>query len=371
MVGANSRSPVQKILVKQARQQKRMSVSLAISDFLKAPGLILDVRSPAEYLQGHIPGAVSFPLFDNDERAQVGTCYKQQGQEAAIELGLAIVGPKLLTFVQQAKHLAPDRHLRLHCWRGGMRSGSMAWLLETAGFQVFRLDRGYKGFRQWVRSTLAMPQPIWTLGGMTGTGKTDILSALATQGEQILDLEALANHRGSTYGALGLPPQPSTEQFENLLAIAWATLDPTRPVWIEAEGRMVGTCRIPNEVFHQMVAAPILQVERSRAERIQFLLAGYGQADIEQLILATERLRKRLGGERTQQAVESIRQGNLAHAIAIVLDYYDKTYWYDLHRRQVPIRAINVAGLTAADSARRLLEQTKMLAVEHPFQGLD
>ncbi|HEY9618163.1 MAG TPA: tRNA 2-selenouridine(34) synthase MnmH [Microcoleaceae cyanobacterium] len=341
-----------------------MSVSLVTSDFLNAPGLILDVRSPAEYGQGHIPGAISFPLFDNDERAQVGTCYKQQGQEAAIDLGLAIVGPKLATFVRQAKQLTPDRQLRIHCWRGGMRSGSMAWLLETAGFQVSLLERGYKGFRQWVRTTLAMPHQIWTLGGMTGTGKTEILYALAAQGEQILDLEALANHRGSSYGALGLPAQPSTEQFENLLAIAWAKLDSTRPVWIEAEGRMIGTCRIPNELFQQMVLAPIVQIERSRSERIAFLLEGYGKADRIQLIVATERLKKRLGGERTQQAVAAIHQGDLATAIAIVLDYYDKTYLYDLQRRRVPIHAVNVGGLTAGDSAKKLLEQTSRLSVE-------
>ncbi|MGI0486691.1 tRNA 2-selenouridine(34) synthase MnmH [Pantanalinema rosaneae CENA516] len=336
-----------------------MSVSLATSDFLQTSGLILDVRSPAEYQQGHIPGATSFPLFDNDERAKVGTCYKQQGREAAIELGLDLVGPKLATFVRQAKHLAPDRQLRIHCWRGGMRSGSMAWLLETAGFQVTLLDRGYKGFRQWVRDTLAIPRPIWTLGGMTGTGKTEILAVLAAQGEQILDLEALANHRGSSYGALGLPPQPSTEHFENLLAIAWANFDPARPIWIEAEGRMVGTCRIPNELFHQMLAAPIFQIERSRSERIKLLLNGYGASDPDQLILATERLNKRLGHERTQQAVAAIRQGDLAAAIAIVLDYYDKTYLYDLNRRQVAIASINVAGLTAMASAQMLIEHAK------------
>ena len=334
-----------------------MPQTFTTSEFLTVPGIILDVRSPAEYEQGHIPGAISFPLFDNEERSQVGICYKQQGRDAAVELGLAIVGPKLASFVAQAKILAPDRMLRIHCWRGGMRSGSMAWLMETAGFQVALLDRGYKGFRHWVRSTFATPKPILTLGGMTGTGKTEILHALAERGEQILDLEHDANHRGSSYGNLGLPPQPSTEQFENLIAVQWVKVVCRRPVWIESESRMVGTCRVPDELFSQMVAAPIFQVERSRSERIALLLEAYGSSDREQLIAATERLRKRLGRERTQAAIHFIQQGNLVGAIELVLNYYDKTYLFDLQRRNVPIYPVNVAGLSAAKSAALLIEK--------------
>lgn len=336
---------------------------LTTHEFLTAPGVMLDVRSPGEYAQGHIPGAISFPLFTNEERAQVGTCYKQQGRDVAVELGLAIVGPKLAQFVTQAKALAPERVLRIHCWRGGMRSGSMAWLMETAGFQVALLDRGYKGFRQWVRSTLAVPKPILTLGGMTGTGKTEILHALAAQGEQTLDLEHLANHRGSSYGNLGLPPQPSVEHFENLVAVEWAKLQATQPIWIEAESRMVGTCRVPDALFLQMLAAPVLQVERSRAERINLLLEVYGSADPDQLIVATERLKKRLGGDRVQTAVAAIRQGDLPTAIQLVLDYYDKTYLHDLQRRNVPVFAVDVAGLSAEASAEVLIQRSRSLTL--------
>ncbi|WP_421657175.1 tRNA 2-selenouridine(34) synthase MnmH [Leptothermofonsia sp. ETS-13] len=338
-----------------------MPTILATADFLTAPGIILDVRSPAEYQQGHIPGAISFPLFTNEERAVVGTCYKQKGRDEAIEIGLAIAGPKLAPFVAQAKQLAPDRILRIHCWRGGMRSGSMAWLMETAGFRVFVLDKGYKGFRHWVRETLATPKPILTLGGMTGTGKTAILHALAAQGEQILDLEKYAHHRGSSYGNLGLPPQPSTEQFENVTAMEWVMLRPDRPVWVEAESRMVGTCRIADELFRQMMMAPVLQVERSRDERISLLLKDYGSIDRNELIVATERLRKRLGSDRTQEAVNLIAQGNLAAAIEIVLNYYDRTYVYDLKRRDVPIYSVNVSGLSSEESAALLIETARQL----------
>ena len=280
-----------------------MVQSVTIDAFLNLTTPMLDVRSPGEFDQAHIPSALSFPLFDNDERAEVGTCYKQQGRDEAVELGLKFVGPKLATFVAQAKEIAPDRQVRVHCWRGGMRSGSMAWLLETAGFSVTTLTGGYKSFRQWVRQTLAVPKPIISLGGMTGSGKTAILMALADQGEQILDLEGIAHHRGSSYGALGLPPQPSTEMFENLVAIAWSQLDGDRSVWIEAESRQIGRCRVPEELFGPMMQAPVVQVERSRAERVAHLLDDYGDADRDGLIAATERLRRKLGGQRTQEAI--------------------------------------------------------------------
>lgn len=332
---------------------------LSATDFLNTSGILLDTRSPAEFAQGHIPNAVSFPLFDDQERAQIGTCYKQQGQQAAIELGLEIVAPKMVEFVRKAKRLAPDRQIRLHCWRGGMRSSSMAWLLETAGLNVKLLQGGYKAFRRWVRSTLSTPRNIITLGGMTGTGKTKLLHQLAAQGEQILDIEALANHRGSSYGALGLPAQPTNEQFENLIAIEWAKFDLNRPVWIEAESRRVGLCRVPDEIFVPMTQAPILQIQRSRAERIDFLLEVYGTADREELITATARISRKLGGQNAQQAIEFIRQGNLAPAIDLVLNYYDKTYLYDLQRRKVPVYSVEVTNLSHQISANLLIQKSR------------
>ncbi|MBT9311539.1 tRNA 2-selenouridine(34) synthase MnmH [Leptothoe kymatousa] len=336
-----------------------MTQLLSITDFWQAPGPILDVRSPGEYAQGHLPHAVSFPLFSDEERAQVGTCYKQQGKETAVELGLEIVGPKMAGLVKQAKTLAPERQVRVHCWRGGMRSGSVGWLLETSGLDVALLTGGYKAFRGWVRSTLAMPRPMIVVGGMTGTGKTDILHALRDLGEQVLDLEGLANHRGSSYGALMQPPQPSTEQFENLLAEQWCQFSPDRPVWIEAESRQVGACRVPDEIMQQMEAANTLEILRSEPERLKLLVEIYGQADPDGLIAATERLQRRLGGLRTQTAVEHIKQGDLAAAASVVLSYYDRTYRHDLVRRGKEIPTVNVAEMSAMDAARCLLYQVK------------
>lgn len=348
---------------------------LTVDDFFESPGPILDVRSPGEYDQGHIPGAVSFPLFSNEERAQVGTYYKHMGREDAIELGLELVGPKLATFVKHAKELTHaacengtgDRHVRVHCWRGGMRSGSMAWLLETAGLSVVTLEGGYKAFRRWVRHTLSVPKPIISLGGMTGSGKTLILHALANQGEHVIDLEGLANHRGSSFGNLGLPPQPSTEHFENQVAVEWATLDATRPVWLEAESRRIGTCRIPDELFQPMMQAPVIQIERSREERIAHLVQEYGAVGKAGLIEATERIRKKLGGLRTQQAIDHIQQGNLAAATDIILDYYDKTYTYDLHRkRDVSIYPVNLEGVSVDACVRQLIAKSQ-IAIERTY----
>jgi len=334
-----------------------MPNALAIDDFLAAPGPILDVRSPGEYGHGHIPGAIEFPLFSDEERAQVGICYKQQGRDAAVELGFAIAGPKFADFIAKARQLAPGRQLRLHCWRGGMRSGGVAWVLAMAGFQVITLEGGYKAFRRWVRQALAQPRPLLLLAGMTGTAKTDTLLALATQGEQVLDLEGLAHHRGSSYGGIGMPPQPSTEHFENLIAWQWATTSPHHPVWIEAESRRIGTCRIPDELFRQMQAAPIFEVRRSLHERLDYLVRLYGEADPQALIAATQRIRKRLGGQRTQEAIELIRQGALKEAFAILLTYYDRAYQYDLDRRQPTITPLDGVGVSPAEVADRLRQQ--------------
>ncbi|MEO0541815.1 MAG: tRNA 2-selenouridine(34) synthase MnmH [Cyanobacteria bacterium P01_A01_bin.105] len=334
--------------------------SAAPAQFLTLPGPILDVRSPGEYADGHIPGAESFPLFTNDERAEVGTCYKHQGRDAAVELGLALVGPKMADFVRRAKALAgADKQVRVHCWRGGMRSGSMAWLLQTAGLQVTTLPGGYKAFRRWVRETVAEPRPIIVLGGMTGTAKTDILHALRDRGEPVLDLEGLANHRGSSYGALLLPPQPRTEHFENLIAMQWRQFPTDRPVWIEAESRQVGRCRLPDELMNQMEAAPTLEVTRPVSERCDLLVKIYGEADTESLVAATERVRRRLGGERTQAAVQFIRDGNLRAAVEILLMYYDKAYRYDLERRQKVIPTIDISGFSPEGAAAALLEKVQ------------
>ena len=322
---------------------------------------MLDVRSPGEYDQGHIPGAISYPLFTNEERAQVGICYKQQGRDAAVELGFDLLGPKLGEMVRQAKAIAPDRILRVHCWRGGMRSGGVAWGLQMAGFQVATLQNGYKSFRRLARQVFSAPRQIIVLGGMTGTGKTQILHALARLGEQVLDLEGLANHRGSSFGSLDMPPQPSTEQFENVICDRLSQLDPNRPVWIEAESKRVGTCRIPQELFQHMEAAPTLEIVRPLEERLDILVEVYGETNRSDLIEATQRIRKRLGGQRVQTAIDLIRREQPRDVCKVVLDYYDRTYRYDLERRQKVIPQVDVTGHDPETAAHLLREKAHFL----------
>ena len=211
--------------------------TLDIHHFLELSGTIpvIDVRTPLEFDHARIPGAYNLPIFSNEERVMVGTTYKQKGREAAILLGFDLTGPKWSGFIKQALKRAPEKRIMVHCWRGGMRSGAMAWALNLYGFEVYLLEGGYKRFRNWVLDQFKKQYPILVLGGMTGSGKTQILHKLKEKGEQIIDLEGLAQHQGSSYGSMGYLNQPSQEHFENLLAVALSKVDTDRPLWLEDE----------------------------------------------------------------------------------------------------------------------------------------
>lgn len=335
-------------------------------DFLKSPGVIFDVRSPAEYAQGHLPGAQSMPLFNDAERATVGTLYKQEGRNAAVEHGLRLVGPKMVDFVSFAKEQlakeksAGEKLAKIHCWRGGMRSGSVAWLLETAGIATATLEGGYKQFRRYALDLLASPFSLFVLGGLTGSGKSVVLQELRKQGEQILDLEQLACHRGSSYGHLNMPPQPTIEHFENEIAVALSSLDLARPIWIEDESRMIGRCKIPDPLFQRMLASPLFYMECGLEERIERLALEYGTMDACLLIAATKSLSKRLGGGRTQEAVSLIEQGRLQEAIALTLQYYDTSYQYSLMKRAHPCQKLQGSKLSPEEWAKRLIKAAKV-----------
>jgi tRNA 2-selenouridine synthase len=292
---------------------------------------LLDVRSPGEFHQGHIPGAISFPLFSDEERALVGTCYKQKGQDAAVELGLELVGPKLGRFVKEAKVLAPGRNLRVHCWRGGQRSASMAWLFRQAGFTVETLPGGYKTYRQ---STLqlfeSLPLKLVVLGGRTGSGKTKILQALSNKGEQVIDLEALAHHKGSAFGFIGETEQPTVEQFENDLAAVLKQLDPEKRVWIENESHSIGRVFIPIPFWKKMKVAPLVNIEIPDQHRIANLLDDYTNTNHEDLIVAFHKIQKKLAGLQLKNALSALETHDYATAAGIALQYYDKTYQHCL-----------------------------------------
>jgi len=333
-----------------------------ITDFLDtAAGPILDVRAPAEYAQGHIPGALSLPLFTDEERARIGTTYKQVNPDKAVLLGLDFFGPKMRAMVEQAKKLAPGQEVRLHCWRGGMRSGAVLWLLELGGFHVNLLDKGYKDYRRWALAEFARPRQLRVLGGYTGSGKTAVLHELARRGEPVLDLEGLANHLGSSFGSLGQPPQPTQEQFENDLAAALAKLPTDRPIWVEDESRTIGALGIPTSFFEQMRAAPLVVLDVPSAARVQYLAADYGRHDAGGLAAAVLRLRKRLGGLVTKEALGAIADGDMPRMVEMVLAYYDKTYGYGLADR--PGTTVPAATTDPAANAALVLAAAKDLPV--------
>lgn len=304
-------------------------MELTPDEFLKqsSDGVVLDVRTPDEYSAGHIPGAINFPLFSNEERVVVGTLYVRTGRDEAVERGLELVGPKLALFVREARRIAAGRTLYIHCWRGGMRSGSMAWLLRTAGLRVKLLKGGYKAYRQSFYELLeAHPWKMVILGGSTGCGKTRILEQLANRGEQILNLEGLAHHKGSVFGALGELPQPTTEQFINDLHTAFRTFDPARHIWCEGESESIGRVNIPRELFLKMLAAPLILVEIPTELRVRYIMEDYGHFSKEELSDAFRRIERRLGNGATNTAIQAVEAGDLTTAIAIALKYYDKAY---------------------------------------------
>ncbi len=231
-----------------------MPTSVNIKEFLelseKHP--VLDVRSPGEFEYGHIPGAHSLPLFSNEERASVGTAYKQVSREAAVNKGLSFFVPKMKSLVDDAKTISNENISLVYCWRGGMRSSSVAWLLELYGFKVYLLRGGYKAFRRMTLESFNEERKILNLGGRTGSGKTLILKELSNLGEQVVDLEQLANHKGSTFGALGEKPQPTQETFENELFFRLYKTDKNKAIWLEDESNMIGSRAIPKLFFEKV-----------------------------------------------------------------------------------------------------------------------
>ena len=335
-----------------------------VKEFLKGEGIILDVRSPSEYAHSHLPGSVSLPLFTDEERAIVGTAYKKQGREKAIEIGIEIAGPKASNLLRDAKSkIAGKPVARVHCWRGGMRSGAVATLLSTAGIRCTLLCGGYKAYRRHCLKVLEKPKKVIILGGLTGSGKTAILHKLKEKGEQVLDLEGLACHRGSAYGAMPEIPQPSTEQFENRIADEWSCFTSEKPVWIEGESRQIGRCKIPESLHSQMCQAPIILVERPTKERLEIIFDDYAKLDTEYLIQSTERLAKRLGSEATHQVIEMIQNGlenNKKKALEMIsntiLRYYDKTYLFSIEKRKQPLFPLKGEGLTDSEWAETVLK---------------
>ncbi|MCD4745000.1 MAG: tRNA 2-selenouridine(34) synthase MnmH [Bacteroidales bacterium] len=312
-----------------------MNRDIEIEEFLqKAKYLpVIDVRSSKEFEQGHIPDAFNIPIFNNEERMLVGTRYKNSGKESSVLLGLEIAGLKLTSYVKQAKKTAPQKELIIHCWRGGMRSSSLAWLLDIAGFKVSTLIDGYKSYRKYIRNSFAQKSNIIVLGGMTGSGKTEILHHLTKSGHQVLDLEKIANHKGSAFGDLGQPKQPTNEQFENNLYSVWSKFDHNKAVWIEDESRGIGKVSIPDTLFKNIRNAPVIKIELDKKIRIKRLVKEYANFDVVYLEAAIKRIQRSLGGLNTKLGIEAIGKKDFETAVDLILSYYDKAYNIGLLKR--------------------------------------
>ena len=294
---------------------------------------MIDVRSPAEYTQGHIPAAYNIPLFSNEERKKVGKTYKQSGQKEAIVKGLEFAGPKMKKLALQASKIAINNQLLVHCWRGGMRSASMAWLFKTVGLESLLLEGGYKSFRRHVLGFLEKDYPFVVIGGLTGSGKTDVLHALENRGEQVLDLEKLACHKGSAFGGMGEKEQSTNEQFENDIFWQLCGMDMSRPIWIEDESRTIGKNTLPAGIHGCIRLAPVIFLDVSFEDRIERLVRDYAKFTKKDLYSAVLKIRPRLGDQTARHAMEGIKDGDYHKTAELVLRYYDKTYRYGLSNR--------------------------------------
>lgn len=326
---------------------------LAIDDFLQLAKehTVIDVRSPGEYNHAHIPGALSLPLFNDEERKVVGTTYKQQSRENAIKIGLEYYGTKMRTMVEQVEEWLRDKQdktVLVHCWRGGMRSAGVAWLLDLYGFKVYTLIGGYKAFRTKVLEEFKKPYSFNIIGGYTGSGKTEVLHKMSGN---IVDLEAIAGHRGSAFGAIAGVVQPSQEMFENRLALQLMQ-HAGQNIWLEDESQRVGHVNIPHELWKQMRASQVYFLEIPFEERLQYIVAGYGKKDKEKLINAIIRIQKRLGPLETKTAINHLLEDNISDCFAILLKYYDKQYKKGLQERKPEqVHTITCSNTNAANNA--------------------
>lgn len=320
--------------------------------------LILDVRSPSEFAKGHIPGALSFPLFTDEERACVGTVYKRQGPDEAMLVGLEFVGPKMAAFVREANRINPGKEpMRMYCFRGGQRSQSLAWLLQKGGFEITLLKDGYKGYRQEAVRSFLEPQKIMVLSGCTGAGKTRILHALRERGEQIVDLEDLASHKGSAFGGYHQPSDLTTEMFHNLLFQAWSLLDRDRIAWFEDEGRTLGKLLVPDEVWAQMRQAPVIFLDVPQQERVKLLVEEYADYDDALLRESLNRIVKRLGGLAHRECVEALEEKRYDAVARRCLDYYDKAYRHCVEKRKPePYWELPLEGVETEANVEALLQ---------------
>ncbi|SLN56129.1 tRNA 2-selenouridine synthase [Falsiruegeria litorea R37] len=313
---------------------RSMAISFASLPALYAHGFdtVIDVRSPAEHAEDHLPGAMNLPVLDNEERARVGTIYVQESPFLARKLGAALVFRNAANAIEQSlSHQEGGWRPLVYCWRGGQRSGSFTWMLQQIGWRAEVIDGGYRTYRRLVNRYLyddPLPHRFVALDGFTGTAKTDLLKLLQSRGTQALDLEGLANHRGSMLGAMP-GGQPSQKAFESALAGALCGLDPTRPVVVEAESSKIGERNLPPSVWAALKAAPRIEVQAAIAARTGYLVRAYDDilSDADGLRERLEYLRQYRGHEVVDGWFDLIASGDKAGVTrALMEQHYDPSY---------------------------------------------
>jgi tRNA 2-selenouridine synthase len=302
---------------------------ISLQEFLslRADLPVVDVRSPLEFEQGHIRGAVNIPLLNNDERIAVGTDYKQRGPAEAIKTGFRLVGPRLEEIITTAERISSGKELLVHCWRGGMRSNNFCKFVSMARIKSESLSGGYKAYRQSALEIFKKPLSLLLLTGFTGSGKSEILRELKNLGEQVLDLEDLAHHKGSAFGGLLMPKQPTTEQFQNELFEEILKLDPEKRIWVEDEAIAIGKIFLPQDFWNTMVKSSIVKMMVDKEVRVSRLVKEYGHANRDEFLEAMIKVTTKLGGQHFKAAKEKLLQGDMAATIDILLTYYDKAYF--------------------------------------------
>ncbi|HWQ60799.1 MAG TPA: tRNA 2-selenouridine(34) synthase MnmH [Negativicutes bacterium] len=324
--------------------------------------IFIDMRSPSEFANGAIPGAVNLPLLDDAERGVVGTIYKLTGPDAAKQQGLALVSAKLPDLVGSIRErFESGRTVVVYCWRGGMRSKSVVGILEIMGIPAYQLSGGYKGYRRYVLDTLEtfeVKPPVFTLCGSTGVGKTTLLKLLAERGAPVIDLENLANHRGSVFGSVGLGKPATAQNFDAQLLQELNCLNDAPYILVECESKRIGSVYIPEALFAAMNRGPKILAHADVETRVTRLIDEYvdlynhRQGEIRASILA---LNKRLGGARTQSLTAAFDAGELREVVRTLLtEYYDPLYGYEQADAGDYAYTVDAADLSQA--ATRIIE---------------
>lgn len=302
----------------------------------------------------------------------MGTAYKQQSREAAIKIGLDYFGPKMRSMVEYVESVVStqsmdfgSRQVLIHCWRGGMRSAGVAWLLDLYGYKVYTLAGGYKSYRHWIIETFSFPFSFNILGGYTGSGKTYVLDELKNKDAAVINLEQLACHRGSAFGNIGMPKQPTQEMFENLLghelrAFIESNAMPVSGngvlsynhgrIWLEDESQRIGQINISHDLWNNMMQSPILFIDIPFEERLKHIVQEYGNLDKERMADAIMRIQKRLGGMETKIALQNLAAGDIESCFRILLKYYDKLYCKALNNRDQSKALLTTLHFTTVDA---------------------